>query len=121
WAKARGSSSLLDRTIRRIGAGAIHRSPSVVVGAVDRGADVAMEREVDRDLLCGEDHRHIVERIDPEQHRRIAVPEEFADRAAILFGRQRRPRSDEDIEAEAAIALASQPLPLVLADARVEV
>ena len=63
-----------------------------------------MEAIVEWQLLRREDDRHVLSRIDPEQHRGPPVPEEFADAAAVLLRVCWRAGAHEEIEAEAAIA-----------------
>src|ERR1700687_3905212 len=65
--------------------------PSVATGAevsrtVNRRPNVAMQRAVERHLLCEEDRHQVIGWINPEQRRCGAVPEELAHRSPVLCG-----------------------------------
>src|SRR5688500_14057347 len=101
------------RPLFKIGAptGSIALRPQIGL-AVNRLADVMVQSAVERVALDEEYCGEIIGRIDPEQSRPGAVPEELADRAAI-FGRILGPAgADEDIDPPAAAALARKPRPL---------
>src|SRR5437773_6827356 len=80
-----------------------------VMVAVDRAPEVPVQSPVERSGLDQEHGGEIVGRIDPEQGRPGAVPEELADRSAIFLRGLRLSGPDEDIEAEPAAALAGKP------------
>src|SRR3546814_11400176 len=112
WSSDVCSSDLRGIAARPAGAETRPRSVarrSPIGRPIDRRPDIVVERAVERHGLDEEDRGEPVRGIDPEQRRRRAVPEKFADRAAILCRRLRRRLAHRKVEAESDRPLARQP------------
>lgn len=89
----------VSRPQRRANSYLIARRAEIIC-AINRRADIMVERAVERQDLDEENDRHVVTRINPEQRAFCAVPEKFTDGASV-FGRAARLRgAHRKIEAE---------------------
>src|SRR4051812_7719698 len=70
-------------------------------GTVNSRTNIPMQCAVEGHFLGEEYGRHLIGGIDPEQRRGGAVPEEFADGPAVLFGLLRLRDSYREIQPEA--------------------